>query len=74
MDLLKNLTIKGFHEGIASKKFSALEVTQASFAHIKETDKKIGAYLNLNEEGAIKAAEKVDIALAEGEKLPAEKQ
>ncbi|MEK7180731.1 MAG: Asp-tRNA(Asn)/Glu-tRNA(Gln) amidotransferase subunit GatA [Patescibacteria group bacterium] len=66
---LRNLTIKSFHEGLVEKKFSALEITQAFFSYIKETDKRIGAYLNLNEDGAVMAAERVDIALAQGESL-----
>lgn len=66
---LHALTIRKFHEGLLKKEFSALEITQAFFAHIKETDKKIGAYLSLNEERAIKAAEQVDIKLAKDETL-----
>lgn len=69
MDLIKNLTIKSFHEGLLTKKFSALEMTQAFFDYIKEEDKKIGAYLSLNEEGAIKTAERVDTAIAKGESI-----
>jgi len=68
---LRNLTIKSFHEGLVEKKFSALEISQAFFNYIKETDKRVGAYLSLNEDGAIKAAEGVDIALAQGESLGA---
>ena len=66
---LRNLTLKSFHEGLVAKKFSALEITQAFFHHIKETDKRIGAYLSLNEDGAALAAERVDVALAQGENL-----
>ncbi|MBI3589529.1 MAG: Asp-tRNA(Asn)/Glu-tRNA(Gln) amidotransferase subunit GatA [Candidatus Liptonbacteria bacterium] len=68
---LKNLTIKSFHEGLTAKKFSALEVTRVFFDHIKETDKKIGAYLSLNEEGAIKTAERVDLAISQNEPVGA---
>jgi len=66
---LHNLTIKSFHEGLLSKKFSALEITMAFFRHLKETDKKIGAYLSLSEESALRQAEKVDLAIAEGEEV-----
>ena len=52
-----------------NKKFSALEIVQAFFKHIKEADRRIGAYLSLNEEGAIKTAEGVDIALAQNQDL-----
>src|SRR3990167_2775911 len=66
---LHNLTIKSFAKGLREKKFSALEITQAYFEKIKLEDKRIGAYLSLNEEGAIKNAERVDVALAKGETL-----
>lgn len=69
MELLRNLTIKNFHEGLLEKKFSALEITQALFNHIKNKDKEIGAFLSLNEEEAMRSAEATDIALAKGENL-----
>ncbi|MEK7077076.1 MAG: Asp-tRNA(Asn)/Glu-tRNA(Gln) amidotransferase subunit GatA, partial [Patescibacteria group bacterium] len=68
---LAGLTIKKFHEGLSRKEFSALEATQAFFNHIKETDKKIGAFLYLNEERALRDAEAVDIALAKGGEIGA---
>jgi len=69
MELLRDLTIKKFHEGLLGKKFSALEITQAEFKHIKEGDKAIGAYLSLAEESAIAQAEKVDLAVAKDETI-----
>lgn len=69
MDSLRNITIRSFSEGLRSKKFSALEITQAFLSYIKETDKNIGAYLSLNEENAIKEAGRVDSAVAGGENL-----
>jgi aspartyl-tRNA(Asn)/glutamyl-tRNA(Gln) amidotransferase subunit A len=66
---LHNLTIKSFHEGLVKKTFSALEVTQAFFKYIKDTDPKIGAYLSLNEENAIRDAEQVDLAIARDETI-----
>lgn len=68
---LKHFTIKSFHEGLVAKKFSAIEATREIFNHIKETDKNIGAYLSLNEEGALKTAERVDEAIVQGEKVGA---
>ncbi len=68
-NLLRDLTIKKFHEGLLDKKFSALEVTQASFKRIKEDDKKIGAYLSLAEESALRQAEAVDLAVAKDEEI-----
>jgi aspartyl-tRNA(Asn)/glutamyl-tRNA(Gln) amidotransferase subunit A len=69
MTLLRNLTIKKFHEGLLKKKFSALEITQAFLKYIKDTDASIGAYLNLNDEYAIREAEMADLAIAKGEKI-----
>jgi aspartyl-tRNA(Asn)/glutamyl-tRNA(Gln) amidotransferase subunit A len=70
MDLLRDLTIKKFHEGLLEKKFSALEITQATFARIKEHNPEINAYLSLAEEEAAKQAEAVDIAVAKDEAVP----
>lgn len=70
MLFLHDLTIKRFREGLEKKEFSALEITTAFLKYIKETDKKIGAYLSLNEEGAIMAAEKADVHLAEKGTVP----
>lgn len=66
---LETLTIKAFQEGLAEKRFTALEVSQAYFKRIKEKDKKIGSYLSLFENNALKQAEKADLALAQGKKL-----
>lgn len=70
MNLLKDLTIKKLHEGLLAKSFSAVEVTKDFFDHIRETDKNIGAYLSLNEEGSLKTATRVDEAIAKGEEIP----
>lgn len=67
--LLRDLTIKSFHEGLLKKQFSALEIVQAFFGHIKKDNPEIGAYLSLNEEQAIKDAEAVDIAIAKDEPI-----
>ena len=69
MELLRNLTIKKFHEGLLGKKFSALEITQAFFEHIKKKDPEIDAYLSLAEESATREAEMTDIALAKGDEI-----
>lgn len=67
---LKNLTIKSFHEGLLDKKFSALEIVQASFDHIKKSDPEIEAFLSLAEESALREAERVDLAVANNESIP----
>jgi Asp-tRNA(Asn)/Glu-tRNA(Gln) amidotransferase A subunit family amidase len=43
MESLHHLTIEKFHEGLLEKQFSALEITQAYFARIKEKDDEVGA-------------------------------
>ncbi len=70
MDLLRNLTITSFRDGLLEKRFSALEVAQASFRHIREHDGEIGAFLSTAEESALREAEVVDLAVAGGENLP----
>lgn len=67
--LLNELTINQSANGLKSKKFSSLELTQAVFAQIKKTEKDIGAYLLLDEEGALKTAKEVDTARASGKEL-----
>ncbi len=69
MKLLQNLTIKKFHDGLLKKEFSALEMAQAFFAHIKKTDPHINAYLSLDEAGAMRRAEAVDLAVAKDESV-----
>ena len=69
MEALRNLTIKTFHEGLLAKKFSALEITQAFFKHIAESDGKIGAYLSLSEPSALRQAEEADLAVAKDEDI-----
>lgn len=66
---LKNLTIRSTGEALAKKEFSALELAQGLFKYIKDTDPKIHAYLSLNESGALRDAEAVDLKVARGEKL-----
>jgi len=66
---LGELTIEEFHQGLVTKKFTALEAVQNLFNHIKKTDKKIGAYLSLDEDGAIKSTEEVDIKISKGESI-----
>jgi aspartyl-tRNA(Asn)/glutamyl-tRNA(Gln) amidotransferase subunit A len=69
MEPLRDLTIKKFHDGLLAGKFSALEITQASFAHIKEHNPEINAFLSLAEESAAREAEAVDLAVAKNEPI-----
>ncbi|MBI4085362.1 MAG: Asp-tRNA(Asn)/Glu-tRNA(Gln) amidotransferase subunit GatA [Candidatus Liptonbacteria bacterium] len=69
MTPLKNLTIKKFNEGLVKKDFSAAEIADAFLREISRKDGEIGAYLSINEEGALREAEAVDASLAKGEKI-----
>ncbi|HRK99972.1 MAG TPA: Asp-tRNA(Asn)/Glu-tRNA(Gln) amidotransferase subunit GatA, partial [Trichococcus flocculiformis] len=51
-----NETLTSLHEGLVNKEFSSVELTQAAFKRIAETDRKVEAFLALNEEGALKQA------------------
>jgi aspartyl-tRNA(Asn)/glutamyl-tRNA(Gln) amidotransferase subunit A len=66
---IHDLTIKKFHEGLINKEFSALEITEEFFDYIKAEDKKIHAYLSLNERLAIEQAEQADLKIAKNEPL-----
>ncbi len=66
---LHDLTIKKFHEGLVSKEFSALEMAQQIFKYAEKKDKEIGAFLNFSKDEAYLQAEKVDLAIARGERL-----
>jgi len=63
----KNLTIKKFHDGLLKRDFSALEIAKGFFKEISEKDSEIGAYLSLDEEGALRQAKAVDDLVANGE-------
>src|SRR3989338_5759336 len=66
---LHDLTIKKFHEGLLDKKFSAFEMVKEFFDYIETKDKEIGAYLSLSKDDAYLAAEKADLAVAEGKEV-----
>ena len=57
---LNYFTIKEAIDGLKKKSFSAVELTHACLKQIKLLDRKIAAFLTLNEEQALKTAEKAD--------------
>ena len=57
-------------EGLAEKKFSSVELTQAVIDRVREKDGEIGAYLTFDEEGALAAAKAADEARAAGNVSP----
>src|SRR3989344_122712 len=69
METLRHLTIKKFHRGLLNKEFSAFEAVKSFFNYIGEKDKEIDAYLSLDKDGALAAAERVDVSLASGAKM-----
>lgn len=64
---LHDLTIKSFHEGLISKKFSTFEIIKEFFDYIEDHDKKIGAYLSLHKDSALLNANNIDRGIAAGE-------
>lgn len=59
MDYFKT-DLKGVHEALVKKDLSVEELTQETFATIKDLDQKIDAFLALNEEKAVKKAQAID--------------
>ena len=57
-------------EGLAEKKFSSVELTQAVIDRVREKDGEIGAYLTFDEEGALASAKAADEARAAGNVSP----
>ncbi|NLZ46704.1 MAG: Asp-tRNA(Asn)/Glu-tRNA(Gln) amidotransferase subunit GatA, partial [Clostridiales bacterium] len=54
---------------LRDKKISSVELTKSVFNRIEDVDKKIGAYITLNKENALKKAEEIDTKLSSGENL-----
>ena len=67
---LHELGVRQAAEGLAEKKFSSVELTQAVIDRVHEKDGEIGAYLTFDEEGALAAAKTADEARAAGNDLP----
>lgn len=67
---LHELGVRQAAEGLAEKKFSSVELTQAVIDRVHEKDGEIGAYLTFDEEGALAAAKAADEARAAGNDLP----
>ncbi|KRN03089.1 aspartyl glutamyl-tRNA amidotransferase subunit A [Levilactobacillus senmaizukei DSM 21775 = NBRC 103853] len=52
--------LASLHDDLVNKKMSVRELTQETFANVKATDAKIGAFLTLNEDAALKQADAID--------------
>ena len=61
------LSVAEIQAGLSAKEFSAKEVAQSSLSRIASADKAVHAFLETTEEMALKAAERVDAAVATGD-------
>ena len=61
-----DMGIAQIQAGLRAGDFTAREVAQAALAHIKAADEKVHAFLELTEEAAYAAADRVDAAIAAG--------
>lgn len=53
-------TLEELHEKLINKEVTAVELAEASFKRIEETDEEVGAFLALNKEKALEAAREAD--------------
>ncbi|MBP9817126.1 Asp-tRNA(Asn)/Glu-tRNA(Gln) amidotransferase subunit GatA [Candidatus Shapirobacteria bacterium] len=63
---LNTLTLAEAKAGLATKKFTSLELTQACFDQIKEVEPALNAFVTVSEKEALKQAESADINLPLG--------
>ncbi len=68
MDITR-LTAMEIREKIINKEISSKEVVKAHLNRIKELDEEINAFITITEEEALKAAERVDEKIKNGEEL-----
>ena len=63
------MTISQIHKQLVDKERSCKEMVQGFLDAIKEKDKDIHAYLEVDEAGAVKQAEEVDVKIKKGEEI-----
>src|SRR6202453_3897031 len=63
-------TIAGIHAALQAKKISAREIASGFYAEIDRRNPELNAYLTLSHERAYSQADRVDAAVARGDKLP----
>ena len=66
---LNELTIARTREGLARREFSSEEVTAACLKRIRENQETVGAFLAIDEEGALASARRADEARRENENV-----
>ena len=69
MQDFEQLTIPEIHRQFHHKKTSAVELVERSLEVISKREKEIAAFISLDSDAALKAAEKVDQKIAQGEEL-----
>lgn len=67
---LNELTIKSARAGLDSKKFTAVELTQACLDRIKKRNKKINAFITVTDDLALKQAHAADKLIAAKKQKP----
>jgi len=67
---LTNLTIAQVYQALIKKEFSALELCQAYLDKIKNEDKKVSAFLTINEDFALSQAKKIDDIISTSRGIP----
>ncbi|MFA6547521.1 MAG: Asp-tRNA(Asn)/Glu-tRNA(Gln) amidotransferase subunit GatA [Candidatus Magasanikbacteria bacterium] len=67
---LNELTIKEAQDGLLSKKFTSVELTQACLEKIKERNKELNAFITVCEESALAEAVRADEILMTGNAQP----
>lgn len=67
---LSALTARQVRDGVASGTFSAREVADAAYARIEAVDDDVHAFLELSQDLAYEAADRVDAMRAAGDELP----
>lgn len=68
MDLYQH-TAKELHQKLLGKECSAAEIAQSVFSRIDACEERVGAYVTLDRENALAAAEAVDKKIAAGEEI-----
>lgn len=61
-----NMGVREIREGLAAQEFSAREIAQVNLEHIAKADEAVHAYLELTEDMAYEAADRIDAAVADG--------
>ncbi len=66
---LNELTIEMAHQGMANKKFTSTELTQACLTEIKKTDKDINAFITLTDKSALVQSNEIDKEILQGDNI-----